>query len=76
MIEPAVEIKGTLLPNGTVQLDAIPSMAPGRVVVTLRNDDWWAYLQQFRHANETRPETLKSSEEIRVEMEQVRNEFR
>lgn len=72
MIEPSVEIEGTLLPNGTVQLDEVPSMAPGRVLVTLRNEDWWAYLKQFRQANEARPETLKSSEEIRMEMEQIR----
>lgn len=64
MIEPTGILEGTLLPNGTVQLDEIPGIAPGRVTVTLKSEDWWVYLQQFRQANEARPETLRSAEEI------------
>jgi hypothetical protein len=49
-------VEGTLMPDGTLELDHKPSLAPGRVTVLLRqtpevtvpSDDWLQCLQRLR----------------------------
>ncbi len=45
-----IVVAGTLKPDGTLELDQKPNLAPGRVTVVLRQEseaapqeDWWQY---------------------------------
>jgi hypothetical protein len=50
-----IVVAGTLKPDGTLELDQKPSLAPGQVTVVLRQEpagpppqeDWWQYMQPF-----------------------------
>ena len=49
-----IVIAGTLKPDGTLDLDQKPNLAPGRVTVVLRQEseapplqgDWWQFMQR------------------------------
>ena len=51
-----VVVRGTLKPDGRLELDSPPNLPAGPVEVVLRslaspdpgNEDWWQYLQQVR----------------------------
>lgn len=51
-----IVVAGTLNPDGTLELDQKPDMAPGRVTVVLRqeteatlpHEDWFQYMQSAR----------------------------
>jgi hypothetical protein len=52
-----VMVEGTLQPDGTLQLDEKPNLAPGRVTVVLRQEaaapptsqeGWWPFMQRAR----------------------------
>ena len=54
-----IVVAGTLKPDGTLELDQKPNLAPGRVTVVLRQEseaapqeDWWPYLQRVRAERE------------------------
>jgi hypothetical protein len=57
---PEIVVAGTLKPDGTLELDHKPDLAPGRVTVVLRpeseaappQEDWWQYLQRIRAERE------------------------
>lgn len=49
-----IVVQGTLKPDGTLELDHKPNLAPGRVTVVLRQEgeaaqgDWWRSMQDAR----------------------------
>jgi hypothetical protein len=53
-------IEGTLKPDGTLELDEKPNLAPGRVTIVLRQESeptsakegWWPYMQRVRAERE------------------------
>jgi hypothetical protein len=55
-----ITVQGTLKPDGTLELDQKPSLAPGKVTVVLRQEsrapspkeDWFQYLQRLRAERE------------------------
>ena len=55
-----VIVKGTLKPDGSLELDEKPGLPPGRVTVTVQREaeltslkeDWWQYLQRIRAERE------------------------
>jgi hypothetical protein len=55
-----VAVKGTLKPDGTLELNQKPNLSPGRVQIVLRqetsptpsNEDWFQHLQRLRAARE------------------------
>jgi hypothetical protein len=59
MSESEVVVQGTLKPDGTLELDHKPNLAPGRVTVVLRQqpqakltEGWWPYMQRVRAERE------------------------
>jgi hypothetical protein len=82
MTTTAIEILGTLQPNGTLVLDEKPALPPGRVRVTIRTkvesavDQFHQLLCSIRDAQRARGQISRSVEEIdsarralRVEMD-------
>lgn len=67
-----VVARGTLRPDGTVELDDAPNLPAGPVEVMLRplpsagetGEDWWQYLQQVRGEAEAAGGPFRSQEEI------------
>jgi hypothetical protein len=55
-----IVVGGTLKPDGTLELDRKPDLAPGRVTVVLRQEaetappqeGWWPYMQRIRAERE------------------------
>jgi len=55
-----IVVGGTLRPDGTLELDHKPGLAPGRVTVVLRQEaetaapkeGWWPYMQRIRAERE------------------------
>lgn len=55
-----IVVTGTLKPDGTLELDQKPDLAPGRVTVVLRQEPaptapaegWWPYMQRVRAERE------------------------
>lgn len=53
-------VQGTLKPDGTLELDQKPNLAPGRVTVVVRQatpsappqEGWWPYMQRIRAERE------------------------
>ncbi len=73
-------IRGTLKPDGTVELENQPNLPAGPVEVVLRPlsppspgpEDWWQYLQRVRREAEAAGGPFRSEGEI----EQQRRDFR
>ena len=65
-------IEGTLKPDGTLELDQKPSLAPGRVTVVLRQEsmptppkeDWWQYMQRARRELEASGASFMNEVEV------------
>jgi len=67
-----ITMEGTLKPDGTLELDAKPSLVPGRVTVVLRQETeapppqegWWPYLQRIRAEREAAGYPFMNEEEV------------
>ena len=72
-----VMVEGTLKPDGTLELDQKPNLAPGRVQVVLRQEspptptteDWWQYLQRCRRELEASGAKFMNDEEMKAHLE-------
>ena len=75
-----VVVRGTLKPDGRLELDSPPNLPAGPVEVVLRslaspdpdNEDWWQYLQRVRAELEAAGEPFRTAEAI----DQERQDFR
>ena len=71
-------LRGTLFPDGRLELQGIPSVPAGEVEVTLRpvqreagdRDNWWMYLKRARAESESDGTANRSADEI--ELDRVR----
>src|SRR6184192_3041533 len=76
----AIEIQGTLREDGTLLLDQKPSLAPGRVKVTvepvseLSQTDVWQVLERIWTGQRARGHVPRSREAIDAELEASRQE--
>jgi hypothetical protein len=75
-----VTIKGTLKPDGTLELSQRPPLPAGPVEVLIRSvpvsgqqENWWQYLQRVRAELEATGHPFRSKEEIDAEMEELRS---
>ncbi len=70
-------VLGTLKPDGTLELDHKPSLAPGRVTVVLRqeselppnHDDWWTCMQRTRQELEAAGAKFMNDEEVEAQID-------
>jgi hypothetical protein len=75
-----VTVEGTLKPDGTLELDQKPNLAPGRVTVVLRQEserpppteDWFQYLQRIRAEREAAGYPFMNEEEMNAHIEWLR----
>jgi hypothetical protein len=75
-------LRGTLLPDGTLELLGIPSVPAGEVEVTLRpvqreavdGADWWSYLQRARAESEADGTASRGADEIEADRVRFRVE--
>jgi hypothetical protein len=75
-----VVVRGTLKPDGSLELDSPPNLPAGPVEVILRSlsspaqssEDWWQYLQRARAESEAGGGPYRTEEEI----EEERQDFR
>src|SRR5437899_4099893 len=79
-----VVVQGTLKPDGTLQLDEKPNLAPGRVTVVLRQEPvlelprthpFWRRMQAIWDAQKAAGHVPRSVDEIEAERRQVREEW-
>ncbi len=79
-----VVMEGTLKPDGTLDLDQRPRLAPGRVTVILRREfqpapsqeDWWEFMQRSRWELEARGHPFMNDQEVKEHIEWLRQEDR
>jgi hypothetical protein len=70
-----VIVRGTLKPDGSLELDSPPNLPAGPVEVVVRsfaapdpgNEDWWQYLQRVRAELEAAKEPFRTAEAINKE---------
>lgn len=75
-------LRGTLKPNGTLELWESPQLPAGDVEITLRPINrespvatgWWSYLQRARAEAESEGTANRSEYEIEAERQQFREE--
>jgi hypothetical protein len=74
-----VVVEGTLKPDGTLELDEKPNLAPGRVTVVLRQasapppkEDWFQYLQRLRAEREASGYPFLSEAEMNAHLDWLR----
>ena len=75
-----VVVRGTLKPDGSLELDSPPNLPAGPVEVVLRSlslpthssEDWWQYLQRVRAELEAAGGPFRTEEAI----DQERQDFR
>ncbi len=75
-----IVVAGTIKPDGTLELDHKPNLAPGRVMVVLRQEsappppqeDWWQYLQRIRAEREASGYPFMNEEEMNAYMKWLR----
>jgi hypothetical protein len=75
-----VVLEGTLKPDGTLELDEQPKLAPGRVKVVLRHEseptppkeDWFQHLQRIRAEREAAGYPFMNEEETNAYVEWLR----
>lgn len=73
-------VEGTLKPDGTLELDEKPDLAPGRVAVTLRQimepsavgETWWELLQRSRRELEAAGNPFMNEQEVNAHIEWLR----
>ena len=77
-----VVIEGTLKPDGTLELDQKPSLAPGRVQVTMvplpelpADDPFWQMMKAIWGGQEARGHVPRSVAEVEAERRQIREEW-
>ena len=79
-----VVVEGTLKPDGTLELDQKPNLAPGRVKVVLRQeslpklpqgDPFFDMLKAIWEAQQARGHIPRSVEEVETERRQIRDEW-
>jgi hypothetical protein len=78
-----VVIEGTLKPDGTLELDQKPGLAPGRVKVTLQPAQAGAHRQrgladvidEIRHGQQARGFQGRSAEEIEAGLREGEEEY-
>jgi hypothetical protein len=79
-----IVVKGTLKPDGTLELDQKPSLSPGRVTVVLRQEsqtappkeDWFQHLQRIRAEREAAGYPFMNEAEANAHIEWLREEDR
>jgi hypothetical protein len=79
MTPTALEIEGTLQPDGTLLLDQKPALPPGRVRVTVRSvapspqaEPFWATLRAIWDDQQRRGHVPRSVEEIQADRQALR----
>jgi hypothetical protein len=77
-----VVVEGTLKPDGTLELDRKPNLAPGRVQVTVvpvaelpKDDPFWQRMQAIWDGQKARGFVPRSVEEVETERRQVRDDW-
>src|SRR5260221_1990194 len=73
-------VEGTLLPDGTLELDEKPTLAPGRVTVVLRQKsaapamegDWFQHLQRIRAEREAAGYPFMNEREVTEHIDWLR----
>ena len=73
-------VEGTLKADGTLELDQKPDLAPGRVVITLRQisepslagETWWEFMQRSRRELEASGHHFMNDEEVNAYIEELR----
>lgn len=72
--------RGTVMPDGKLELDHSPGLPPGPVEVIVRSvkvsdsdEDWWQSLQRARADTETNGTADRSVEDIQKEREDFRS---
>ena len=84
MNQTEVIINGTLLPDGSLQLNERPALGAGPVEVTIRPvvklesttiQNWWDYLRKARADLEAAGHRFRSREEIDAEINAMRDEW-
>ena len=73
-------VRGILNPDGTLQLDELPSIPAGRVEVTIRAlpgqdraEDLWQYMQRTRAELEATGRGFRTKEQIDADLEEGRD---
>jgi hypothetical protein len=75
MSQSEVVVAGTLKPDGTLELDQRPNLAPGRVTIVLRPapaEDWWQFMQRARRELEATGSPFMDEKEIQTQVEWLR----
>ena len=74
-----IVVAGTLKPDGTLELDQKPNLAPGRVTVVLRQESaaapqegWWPFMQRIRAEREAAGYHFMNEEEMQAHIEWLR----
>jgi hypothetical protein len=77
-----IMVAGTIKPDGTLELDQKPTLAPGRVMVVLRQETatptppaeegWWPYLQRIRAEREAAGYPFMNEEEMKAHLAWLR----
>ncbi len=77
-----IVVQGTLNPDGTLELDDKPNLAPGRVTVVLRpvpelpsDDPFWQRMQAIWDGQKARGFVPRSAQEVEAERRRVRQEW-
>jgi hypothetical protein len=76
-----IAIDGTLKPDGTLELNEIPNLAPGPVDVLIRKqiapagkcESWWEFLERGRAELLAQGQTMRTKEEIDAELARSRS---
>ena len=74
-------VRGTIRPDGALELEKSPALLAGPVEVTIRplpaashrSEDWWTYLQRVRAEAEASGQSFRGKEEIDAEIEELRS---
>lgn len=77
-----VVVDGTLNPDGTLELDQKPSLAPGRVQVVLRpapepdetKEGWWPFMQRIRAEREAAGYPFMTEAEMEAHIQWLRDD--
>lgn len=75
-----IVVGGTLKPDGTLELDQKPNLAPGRVTVVLRQEpeltlpkeDWWQFMQNARKKMEQAGCHFMDEQELQAHIDWLR----
>lgn len=77
-----VVIEGTLKPDGTLELDHKPGLAPGRVQVTMipvpelpAHDPFWEMMKAIWAGQKSRGHVPRSSAEVEADRRQIREDW-